>query len=186
MFQDSSHCFTSPPSHKRISTISSIQGFPHREPPLRIWVIQLWSRQLLSSNNTTSTQKARHNNYHLYTQRDGHLTKQQSTSQQRDRALSQPIITSYQRDKAQSQHSNNHLYTQRDNNQLKHNLQNHLYTRGIPTNTRKVTTLGGLNNHKPVFPQKQDPIDSIDMIAQVLENKELGNQNHKENTWENF
>ena len=54
------------------------------------------------SNNTTSTQEVRHNNYHLYTQRDGHLAKQQSTS--------------HQRDKAQSQYSNNHLFTKRDNN----------------------------------------------------------------------
>ena len=56
-----------PPSHRRISTITSTQDFPHREPPLRIWVIQLWSTQLLSPTNTTSTQEARHNSYHLYT-----------------------------------------------------------------------------------------------------------------------
>ena len=33
---------------------------PHREPPLRIWVIQNWSAQLLSQTTTTSTQEARH------------------------------------------------------------------------------------------------------------------------------
>ena len=32
---------TSPPSHRRISTISSTHDFPYREPPLRIWIIQL-------------------------------------------------------------------------------------------------------------------------------------------------
>ena len=99
----SSHCSTSPPSHRRIFTISSTQDFPHREPPLRIWVIQLQSTQLLSPTNTTSTQEVRHNNDHLYTQRDRHLAKTRLTSQQRD--------------KAQRQHNNhNHLYTQRDIN----------------------------------------------------------------------
>jgi len=39
---------TSPPSHRRISSIASTQDFPHREPLLRIWVIQTWSTQLLS------------------------------------------------------------------------------------------------------------------------------------------
>ena len=47
----------------------------------------------------------------------------------------------------------------------------------------KVTTLGDLKDHKPIlgdhyrsqtlFPQKQDPIDRIEMIAQVWENKVL-------------
>ena len=77
MFRDLSHCSTSPPSHRRISTNSSTQDFPHREPPLRIWVIQTGSTQLLSPINTTSTQEARHNPNHLYTQRD---TKQPNST----------------------------------------------------------------------------------------------------------
>ena len=36
-FEVRAHSSTSPPSHRRISTISSTQDFPHREPPLRIW-----------------------------------------------------------------------------------------------------------------------------------------------------
>ena len=36
------------PSHRRISTNSSTQDFPHREPPLRIWVNITGSTQLLS------------------------------------------------------------------------------------------------------------------------------------------
>ena len=75
---------TSPPSHRRIFTIASTQDFPHREPPLRIWVIQTGSTQLLSQPIQPLHLEARHNNYHLYTQRDGHLTKQQSTYHQRD------------------------------------------------------------------------------------------------------
>ena len=46
---------------------TSTEDFPHREPPLRIWVIQTWSTQLLSQTNTTSIQEERHNNNHLYT-----------------------------------------------------------------------------------------------------------------------
>ena len=35
-------------------------------------------------------------------------------------------------------------------------------------------------DHKQYFLQKHDPIDRIDMIAQVWENKVFGNQNHRE------
>ena len=67
---------------------------PHRAPPLRIWVIQYGSTQLLSQT-TTSTQEARHNNDHLYTQRDGHLAKQQSPHTRGIRHLANtPTITS--------------------------------------------------------------------------------------------
>ena len=59
--------FHGPPSHRRIFTITFTQDFPHREHPLRIWVIQTGSIQLLSPTNTTSSQEARHNNDHLYT-----------------------------------------------------------------------------------------------------------------------
>ena len=62
LLRDSSHCSMSPPSHRMISIISSTQDFPHREPPLRIWVMQTRSTQLLSPTNTTSKQHARQNN----------------------------------------------------------------------------------------------------------------------------
>jgi len=39
-------------------------------------------------------------------------------------------------------------------------------------------------DYKQIFLTKQDPIDGIDMIAQVWENKVFGNQNTKKNTWE--
>ena len=38
------------PSHRRIFTNSSTQDFPHREPPLRIWVIQAWEYTTPLSN----------------------------------------------------------------------------------------------------------------------------------------
>ena len=134
MFRGSSHCSTSLPSHRRIFTISSTQDFPHREPPLRIWVIQTWSTQLLSQPTTTSILEVRHNNNHLYTQRDGHLAKQQSphTRGIRLKAKQQP-------------QSPLHLEG------YQHNLYNHLYTRGITTTTKKNTTLGGLNKPQSNF-----------------------------------
>ena len=53
LFRGSSHCATSPPSHRRISTISSTQDFLHREPPLRILSNTITeSTQLLSQPNT--------------------------------------------------------------------------------------------------------------------------------------
>ena len=56
-----------PPSHRRISTNSSTQDFPHREPPLRIWANITRSIQLLSPTNKTSTKEVRHNTNHIYT-----------------------------------------------------------------------------------------------------------------------
>ena len=150
MFRGSSHCSTSPPSHRRISTISFIQDFPHREPPLRILGNTTLEYTTSLSNNTTSTQEARHNNYHLYTQRDGHLAKTRSTS--------------HQRNKAQSQHSNNQSPLHLEGYQ--HNLHNHLFLEGYQHNlhnhlslegyhkVKKITTLGGLHNRKPNFSHK--------------------------------
>ena len=40
-------------------------------------------------------------------------------------------------------------------------------------------------DHKLIFPQKQDPIDRIEMIAQVWENKVFERKITKKNTWEN-
>ena len=55
MFRGSSHCSTSPASHRRIFIIASTQDFSHREPPLRIWANTTRSTQLLSPTNTTYT-----------------------------------------------------------------------------------------------------------------------------------
>ena len=54
-FEVQAHSSTSPPSHRRISTNSSTQDFPHREPPLRIWGKYNWEYTTPLSTNTTST-----------------------------------------------------------------------------------------------------------------------------------
>ena len=59
------HTALRPRLHTEGSTIASIQDFPHREPPLRIWATITRSTQLLSPTNSTSTQEARHYNNHL-------------------------------------------------------------------------------------------------------------------------
>ena len=99
---------TSPPSHRRISTNSSTQDFPHREPPLRIWDNYNWV-VLLSPTNTTSTLRGKAQNkspLHLEGQAQSHSNT--ITSHLRD---SNTISTSHQRDKAQSHHSKINLYT---------------------------------------------------------------------------
>ena len=83
MFRGSSHCSTSPPSHRRIFTITSTQDFPHKEPSLRIWQIQLGvHNSSLQQNNLYTRGKAQQlsphtrgigtkpNNNHLFTKRD--------------------------------------------------------------------------------------------------------------------
>ena len=99
---------------------TSTQDFPHREPPLRIWQIQIRITQLLSPTKQP-------------------LYKRQGTT----------TITSHKRDKALSQTNHNHLYTRGITTNPNHNL-NHLYTRGMNTNPkqRKITTLGDLKDHK--------------------------------------
>ena len=138
MFRGSSHCSTSPPSHRIIFTISSTQDFSHREPPLSIWVIQTRSTQRLSQPTTTSTLEARHNNNHLYTQRDGHLAKQQSphTRGIRRKAKQQPQSPLHLEGYQQTQ-LHNLLYTQRERHKAKAK--------------ERVTTLGGLNKPRTNF-----------------------------------
>ena len=126
---------TSPPLHRRIFTMSSTQDFTHREPPLRIWVIQFWSTQLLSQPTTTSTLEVRHNNNHLYTQRDGHLAKQQSPHTRGIiHKANTPTITSTLRGIPTKPNSTS-------------TINNQHYTRGITTNPnkRRFTTLGGFS-----------------------------------------
>ena len=157
MFRDSSHCSTSPPSHRRISTITSTQDFPQKEPPLRIWVIQ-------TLKYTTPLSKQP-----LY-KRQGTTT---ITSHQRDKTLSQTTITSTLRGirhKAKLYHS--HLYTRgisikpKQTTPLKHH---HLYTRGKAQSQIKggITILVIRKITNNFSSQKQDPIDRIEMITQV-------------------
>ena len=68
-----------------------------------------------------------------------------------------------------------------------HNL-NHLCTRGMNTNPkqRRDLQLGDYKKTTNQFSsQKQDPINRIEMIAQVWENKVFGKQITKKNIWEN-
>ena len=44
---------------------------------------------------------------------------------------------------------------------------------------RPQTTLGDLNRPQTIIPTKQHPIDRIEMIAQVRENKVFGNKTTK-------
>ena len=85
-FEVRAHSSTSPPSHRRISTNSSIQDFPHREPPLRIWVNTTLGYTTPLSNNYNLSLEVRHkltqSPLHL---KGWHLAKQRSTSQMRDR-----------------------------------------------------------------------------------------------------
>ena len=125
----------------------STQKLPHREPPPRN--LQLQYTTPLSNN-------------HLYTE-VRHKAKTTITSTQRGK-----------RHKAKLHH--NHLSTRGIITNSKHN---HLYTRGICTKSKQkkdynlvisidhkqllVITI----EHQQYFAQKQDPIDRIEMIAQV-------------------
>ena len=142
IFRGSNHCSTSPPSHRRISTKASTQDFPHREPPLRIWVIQTQSTQL-HSQTTTSTKRQDTKPHKINLSIEGQSTKPNNN-----------YLTL--EGQAQSQINHNHLYTQRDINTAKL-LHNHLYTRGITTkpNKRRLQLLVISTNHKQIFLKKQ-------------------------------
>ena len=124
------HSSTFPPSHRRNSTISSTQDFPHREPPPRIWGNYNLGVHNSSLNQYNLSLEAKHkaNNYQPHTCGIRHLTTQPQS----------PL----------------HLEGYQHN---LHNLHNYLYLRGITTNPnkRRFTTLGGINNHKPIFLTKQ-------------------------------
>ena len=109
---------------RRIFTITSTQDFSHRKPPLRIWVIQTWSTQLLSQK-TTSTQKVRHK-----------LTQDQPFNRVIDtKPKLQPQLPL-------------HLEG------YQHNLHNHLYSRGILKAKKRLQHLVVSTNHKPIFSPK--------------------------------
>ena len=135
-FEIRAHSSTFSPSHRSISIISSTQDFLHREPQLRIQVIQTGSTQLLSQQ------------YNLYTRGKA---QHKSPLHLEGWAFSQTRSTSHQRDKAQSQQHHNHLYTQRDTTTQLHNL---LYTQRERHKAKvkeKVTTLCGLNKPQTNF-----------------------------------
>ena len=72
-FEVRAYSSTSPPSHRRISTNSSTQDFPHSEPPLRIWSNYNWEYTPPLSNKYNLSLEVRHK------------TNTISTSQMRDR-----------------------------------------------------------------------------------------------------
>ena len=98
LFRGSSHCSTSPPSHRRISTISAHTGLPHREPLLRIWGNTTGSTQLLSQPKQPLTE-ARHKATQINLTNEGQAQSQYNQS------------TSHQRDRTQSHRSKINLYT---------------------------------------------------------------------------
>ena len=59
-FEVRAYSSTSPPSHRRISTNSSTQDIPHREPPLRIWGKYNWEYTTPLSNKYNLSLEARH------------------------------------------------------------------------------------------------------------------------------
>ena len=115
---------------------TSTQDFPHREPPLRIWQIQIWSTQLLSPTNN------------LYTRGK---TQQLSPLHLEGWALSQTTITSYKRHKTLSQTPPQSPLHKRVNN--KPNSSTITFTQeGDPqTQSKEITTLGGLNKPQTNF-----------------------------------
>ena len=137
MFRGSNHCSTSPPSHRRIFTISSTQDFPHREPPLRI-----------QANITRSTQ--------LLSQTIQPLHKRQDTttiiSHQRDQALSQTTINLT----LQGLGSKSTLQPQSPLHLEGYQIQpsQSTLTRGITTIQRRFITLGDHKDHKQILSHK--------------------------------
>ena len=128
---------TSPPSHRRIFTKSSTHDFPHREPPLRIWLIQvgvhnssLKQQQPLHKRQDTTTITStlrgigtQPNNNHLTL--EGYDTKSNNHS---------------------------HLYTQRDSHKPNCTTSSTLRGKGTkPQAKERVTTLGGLNKPQTNF-----------------------------------
>ena len=91
---------TSTPSHRRISTNSSRLDFPHREPPLWIWVIQAWEYTTPLSNK-----------YNFYTRGKA---QHKSPLHLEGWALSQTQINLSLEGQGSKPTSNNHLYTYRD------------------------------------------------------------------------
>ena len=124
---------TSPPSYRRISTNLSTQDFPHREPPLRILGKYKPGVHNSSLNKYNLSLEARHKANTI------------STSQMRDRH------------KAKQPQSPLHLKG------YKHHFHNHLYTRGILTQspfTRGISQrmegleLGDLKDYKQILSHK--------------------------------
>ena len=116
-----------------------------------IYKYNIRSTQLLSPTNTTSTQEARHNNNHLYTQRDGHLAKQQSPLTRGIGTKSNQPQSPLHLEGYQQTQLHNLLYTQREMHKAKAK--------------ERVTTLSGLNKPQTNFLTKirsyrQDRYDS--------------------------
>ena len=88
MLRDASHCSTSPPSHKRIFTMST-QDLPQGTSTKNLINTNLEYTTPLS-NTTTSTQEARHKakTQSPLRKRDGHKAKLQSPLHKKDKTKS--------------------------------------------------------------------------------------------------
>ena len=150
MFRGSSHCSTSPPSHKRISTTSIRTS--HRGTSTEEFTITNMEYTTLLSNTTTSTQEARHK---TKTQPESPLIRGI-----RYKAKTQPQSRLHKRDRYKAKTQS--LYIRGIGTKPKLNL-NHLYTRGIGTkpkqkrnyklgdHNRPQTTLGDHNRPQTIF-----------------------------------
>ena len=147
-FEIRAHSSTSPPSHRRIFTISSTQDFPHREPPLRILGnynlgVHNSSLQHLQPLHLEARHKA---NTKINLTNEGQAQSHSNTinSHLRD---SNTNSTSHQREPNSTSTITSHL---RDNNSITS------HQRDITMNGRFTTWWS--NNHKQLlFPQNKDP-----------------------------
>ena len=109
MFRGSSHCITSPPSHRRIFTIYIHTGPSTKGPPIRNYNPTLEVHYSSLKYNHLYTRgigtKPKHN--HLYTRGIRHKVKTQPQSllHKRDRHKTKPQSPLHKSDKAQSQNS---------------------------------------------------------------------------------
>ena len=126
-FEIRAHSSTSPPSHRRISTNSSTQDFPHREPPLR--TLGTYNREYTTplSNKYNLSLEARRKPIQYPPLTRGVPTNS-ITSTLREMTLSQTMINLSQEGLGSKPHKHNHLTLEG----FQHNFHDHLYTRGIP------------------------------------------------------
>ena len=164
MFRGSSHCSTSPPSHRRISTICPHMTF-HKGAFTEKLQLYTWSTLLLSQ-----TQSPLH-------KRDRYKVKTQSPLHKRDRHKVKPQWPLHKRDKGPMPNSNTITSTQegwpQTQNLITSTLEGWTQTQRKDKITILVITIDHKQHlvttidHKQYFSQKQDPIDRIEMIAQV-------------------
>ena len=144
-FEIRAHSSTSPPSHRRISTNSSTQDFPHRDPPLRI--LGKYNREYTTplSTNTTSLQRQGTNKSPLHL--EGQALSQTNNSHLTLEGFQHNLHLSLE---VAKYHFHNHL-------SLEGYQLNYLSLEGYH-NQWKVYNLVVYLNHKPIlFSLNKDP-----------------------------